>query len=555
MKRVVFIGLLIIFYVFLYKSVSAESGCGGTEFCQSTKIVGDYECKIIQGACQRQQAGTTTIDCTVTEDECYGYDRTVTDCTGGCYPITQNKKVSCCSGAGGGGFECDNPELEWVCLRAGECPELFEGPTCAPGKKWCATLTCPACTAVAPANILIVNPSNSSAIISWTSGTGGLDPIDERLYVCSNSDYTNCVVNGTTETSPKTVTGLATGSFYYVKVVNYKDTACSAETTSKFLSSCDLTPISATLNPTETQVFSSDLKASTENPTVTFASTDTEVATVSPTTGATQTTATAISVGDTNINVDVTVGGTSYCTDTSPLTVLASGPWWQVIDGDVLTNGSIGSDVPSSNYFDLDGAGGFPGVPIYGTSFNLSSTPDLISTKMWNANSITSFSRRFDYNYFEDLVQSDIFGTTDLDGYEWIKNIGPTTLEATNYSNRKVILFVDGNLTINGNITLDDGECFFGVFVSGDIIISPTVTSLEGLYLTDTGFETGSLGPDLDAPLLVRGSVASYGGMSLQRDLADDSSPAEIFEFAPDQLLLFPESLGYSRTRWTEVAP
>ena len=174
---------------------------------------------------------------------------------------------------------------------------------------------------------------------------------------------------------------------------------------------------------------------------------------------------------------------------------------------------------------------------------------------MWNANSITSFSRRFDYNYFEDLVQSDIFGTTDLDGYEWIKNIGPTTLEATNYSNRKVILFVDGNLTINGNITLDDGEGFFGVFVSGDIIISPTVTSLEGLYLTDTGFETGSLGPDLDAPLLVRGSVASYGGMSLQRDLADDSSPAEIFEFAPDQLLLFPESLGYSRTRWTEVAP
>lgn len=31
--------------------------------------------------------------------------------------------------------------------------------------------------------------------------------------------------------------------------------------------------------------------------------------------------------------------------------------------------------------------------------------------------------------------------------------------------------------------------------------------------------------------------------------------PAELFEFAPDQILLYPDKLGFRRTRWSEVAP
>ncbi|KKP57349.1 MAG: hypothetical protein UR48_C0019G0017, partial [Microgenomates group bacterium GW2011_GWD1_33_9] len=32
-------------------------------------------------------------------------------------------------------------------------------------------------------------------------------------------------------------------------------------------------------------------------------------------------------------------------------------------------------------------------------------------------------------------------------------------------------------------------------------------------------------------------------------------NPSEIFEFAPDQILLFPPNLMFKRTKWTEVAP
>ena len=122
---------------------------------------------------------------------------------------------------------------------------------------------------------------------------------------------------------------------------------------------------------------------------------------------------------------------------------------------------------------------------------------------------------------------------------------------------RKVILLVENaNLILNAKINLADGAGFFGAFVDKSITVGASVGGganphLEGIYLADSSFSTGAG----DTQLRVRGSVAAYGGVSLQRNLDDNTNPAEFFEFAPDQIVLFPSRLGTRKMDWKEVAP
>lgn len=288
---------------------------------------------------------------------------------------------------------------------------------------------------------------------------------------------------------------------------------------------------------------------------VTYSSPDTSKVTItSPGTGPSYL-ATVTGVSPTTPNITITasawMNGVVRCTGTATVTVTNPGPWWQVKDGDITAeNGGILSTVPAATYFDTDGAGGFPGVPTYyNGSLNYGS--GLLSTKQWSANTQTSQSRRFDYSYFNNLIPSDFVSPTTYDGYVWTKINGPHTLSATDFTTSKNVLFVNGDLNITGNIALTDGTGFFLAIVSGNINISPTVTNLEGIYLSDGTFSTGAG----TVQLQTRGSVASYGGISLLRNLTNNTQPAELFTFAPDQIALFPEKLGFRRTRWTEVAP
>ena len=242
------------------------------------------------------------------------------------------------------------------------------------------------------------------------------------------------------------------------------------------------------------------------------------------------------------------------------------GPWWQIKDGDITTSGDLVSDVGNGQLFDIVGLGGFAGVPVYGNAFNLTSTTDRISATMWNSNTTTIQSRVFNYSYFDNLIPSDVNfndvstittgGTPYSDGYEWYKATSDVSTSGDiNIGSRKVILFIEnGNFNINGKINLTDGVGFFGVFVDGNIVVSPSVTgapSIEGVYLSDGSFSTGAG----TSQLHLRGSVATFGTVNLERDLVNDITAAELFEFAPDQMLLFPEKLMFRRTKWTEVAP
>lgn len=416
---------------------------------------------------------------------------------------------------------------------------------------------------------------------AWTNGAcgGGSCPSNQRLQTRS------CTPSGCSSQSRCVA-----------------DAACATP-------SCtvDLTPAIATFAEGSSQTFTANV-TDIQNGTVAsvdFSSTDTGIATVNPaqdTTSAYTTDVTGVVPGSVTIQADVIMGGSSVCSDTSSVDIIPAGPWWQVIDADIFSLGNLISEIPGacsgacSPIFDLDGLGGFPGLPIYTGSYDFSdgSGQGTASSTNWLAEATFNDTRTYNYSFFEKRIPSDATlneitspsipgtditsGGTVYDGYYWYHYDGDTygdlviTSDVTIAADRKVILFVESaDLTIQGNISIQaDGQGFLLVIVGenasggkGNITIDSSVggtgdgvPEIEGLFLADNSFSTGTTGAGDDNQLHIRGSVASYGGISLQRDLTDDSqTPAELIEYAPELMLLFPDSLGLERMRWEEVAP
>lgn len=288
--------------------------------------------------------------------------------------------------------------------------------------------------------------------------------------------------------------------------------------------------------------------------------------------------------------------GWENCGANDLLTVTATipGPWWQVIDADVITDGDIISSIPLScalddcnPLFGLEGLGGFPGVPIYGGS-----TADFgeggISSTDWLANTQSLFSKIYDYNFFRKMVRSDVelveieqafvnggfftSGGTSKRGYVWYHFDGdafpPGNLTINSSINmigdRKVVVLVENaDLHIDGRINVEKGEGFIMFIVGkndsgdkGNIHVKddlPGQDEIEGVFLAEGQFKTG----EGNEQLYIRGMVAAYDGIVLERDLLGDNAdePAEVFEFAPDFILNFPRDLTFRRLRWKEVAP
>jgi len=116
-------------------------------------------------------------------------------------------------------------------------------------------------------------------------------------------------------------------------------------------------------------------------------------------------------------------------------------------------------------------------------------------------------------------------------------------------------------VTINGRIQLQNpGQGFFMMVVGktpaglkGDILVGPSVDTIEGIFLAESEFKTGVATSQFNA----RGSVVAYDGVVLERDLgaANSNTPAEVFTYAPDIIATFPRVFTQRRMRWKEVAP
>ena len=300
---------------------------------------------------------------------------------------------------------------------------------------------------------------------------------------------------------------------------------------------------------------------------------------------------TPLSPGTSIFTAIATMNTGSTCdTSLEPRTITVQNPigWWQVKDGDITTNGSIQSPIPGTcvvspscdEFLVNNNIGNVPGVPLYGG--NLILNQGFASQNPpwgWKVNTNYSAITEYKYAFYERLIPGDtirnpIAGSTigvgllisaassvSPDGYKWFFKDGDVTLNRQGLTSNKIILFVDGNLTIDGEINLDDGRGFFMAIVSGNIIVEPNINvagpEIEGIFVTDQTFITAAD----DDQLHIRGMVSAYnanssGPIIMGRNLADNTrTPSEIFEYAPDLLFNYPPSLTLKRTRWKEVTP
>lgn len=271
-----------------------------------------------------------------------------------------------------------------------------------------------------------------------------------------------------------------------------------------------------------------------------------------------------------------------------------AGPWWQTDSGFVYSQGSITSLVPNlcvgpSCRFNTQSSG-YPGVVTNGgdpidptASFN--GVANISSTK-WLANSpfllgepsYADFRRQvpvapeqFNSQLNNGFLQSHFSHGPPPSGadayyFEYTGN----SLEIVgnvDAQDQKIVVFVpSGTVTIKGDIVGTRGKGFFALVAVAPIVISPTPTQITGLFLTDSTLTTQSAATQttFDTQLKVTGIVFAKGGITLNRDLdtkptrttgGNNTTPAELFSFAPDYLFTLPRALRRFQFQLSEVPP
>ena len=321
---------------------------------------------------------------------------------------------------------------------------------------------------------------------------------------------------------------------------------------------------------------------------VDFSSSDTNKMTVAGVDGTSYNASiSGLDYGSVTIIATGVINNRNLCTTSLIATVIAPGPWWQVKDMDVMV-GSFKSEIPAyctvahscTPAFNLPGSGLFPGVTVYGSGTPLLGSNGTISSPAWLVNT-SYFGKKYDYAWFKQVAPPEVFtvnnqaaigsptlggGSLASGGYNpsgviWKSREGNLTIDGgpADIGSNKVVLFVNGDLTINSNINLTDGLGFFAAIVSGNILIDSTLTqsgtgfALEGLYVANGRIRTR---PGT-SKLRVRGSFVGWDRITLERDLgnSNDANPAEYFEYAPDLIFTLPPEISRRGVVQKEVAP
>ncbi|MCL4360462.1 hypothetical protein M1555_04405 [Patescibacteria group bacterium] len=256
-------------------------------------------------------------------------------------------------------------------------------------------------------------------------------------------------------------------------------------------------------------------------------------------------------------------------------------PWVQTQDGGVVASTTVTSPLPvgvSPRVFNTNGAGGYPGVVTYGTSYDFdpstgSSGSTLVSSQNWLVQDSSAATDYYSLFYtrlgapttqtYDPIAQG---GAKPSSGTYYVTGNMATSGNWTVGATDKIIFLVAGNLAINGKITITPGG-FIAFIVKGNITVASSVgvpyTSstpvVEGVYVTSpTGtFSTGTSAAGTER-FVGRGMFAA-GTFQLQRDLgvvnANALASAELFTYNPQLLVTMPDSMKDVPVTWQEVAP
>lgn len=576
-----------------------------------------YNCELVGGNCQ------TTISACSSNDEgkdCVlkwaAFDPWCSpdNCSKGSCWVAGSPTPAPTPPPGGCGGSCTNGCDTGLSCDTAADPDVCWGDSCVSDPP-----PPPGCDATAPSNLSADSiTSGYEAFLNWNIGANGNS---ERLKLDTSQNKVangcpypnNCLIekNFTNPATNNYYTGdygtgnnLSKGTNYYWKIINRKSASCQASRTSNFITNCAVNASDINTNKgAKINNWSPNSINVTKNSyisKVVFTSGNSSILSVNPsqdTSSPFQTNLEGMSVGTTTLKVQVyyAYDGRVGCSTDVSVDVGRPLAWWQVREADVVTSGDVKSDIPYTTctgsctpIFSLrknDGTG-YNGVTIYGSSsaFDFGAGPgDPLGTNRigerdhWLVSADVSPSQTYNYDYFSSKVPSGAVitsvssadakqrietGGTAYNGYYWYKAIGNLDLNPITIPNgKKVILLIEaGNLNLNGDVNLTDGQAFFMAVVNGNINVGAAVTTVKGLYVADGTFSTGTrYPPTADAKLSVRGSVIAYGnpGVNLQRDRRgnNDTSPSEVFTYGPELILMFPSDLKSTKISWKEVAP
>ncbi len=263
-------------------------------------------------------------------------------------------------------------------------------------------------------------------------------------------------------------------------------------------------------------------------------------------------------------------GNNFFLTDVRPA-------WWQAVGSSVYAGSTAGgvtvqSQIPlASQSLIVPGTVGGTGALLRASgTANLGS--GTVSSTGWNTVS-SYFGKTMDYQYFASQMgvtpatasytSADTLTQPTYDpakDFWYAKPPSGTATLASAWSvpaSESYVVFVSGNLDINQNVTVTSGG-FLTFIVSGNVTVDPSVTSMQGIYISTGSFTTNSqYVKDVtnDTQLVISGNVIAWGGVHLNRDLGADnvSTPAEQFVFRPDLLTNMPSKMKSFSLRWQEV--
>jgi hypothetical protein len=228
----------------------------------------------------------------------------------------------------------------------------------------------------------------------------------------------------------------------------------------------------------------------------------------------------------------------------------------------LYTDGTIISPIPATAppplFFVLDDpAFGPAGVVTYGGATapdfgagSVSSAGWLVNDTMTSPYSFANFYERFGSpsdNLNASITLADLAEGVNYSDSDLLITVGGNVGTTVPIS-----LLVDGNLTIQDDITVDVGA-FFGAFTSGNINLEGAVSELEGVYFTDATFDTCSAG-SCDNDLDLEGSFTN-ASLGLNRDLSDNDNSAEAFHYRSDFVLNAPLEIWRTPQTWEELPP
>ena len=288
-----------------------------------------------------------------------------------------------------------------------------------------------------------------------------------------------------------------------------------------------LSPGSASVEIGKTQLYTATVYPDPPSATVDrvdFSSGDTGVATVNPAsdlTSAYQTTAKGENAGPTLIKANVFLGGGSTCPDTANITVTNPGPWWQVEAGNIhADSGNVRSSIPSTAALPYLITGSQPGLVSYTGGLDINDAAAINQAGLSNWQAQTGYQGlKTGYGYFKRILEDDPLDFNAWDGGQpgadgvYAAEGDMATLEALNITNEIIVILVNGDVSIDYDISVAEGG-FLAIISSGNITIGNEVTNVEGVYVADGIISSGTS----ESQLIGEGIFTGWGGISLQRD-------------------------------------